>query len=121
MQERQVTIGDEELFPAATLLGVGDPKPLEQEGTYPLPEAQTDRFLMKVLVDYPSQSEERQILDRALSAEKPQIDAVLTIEALSQAKEAVRQVFIDDRLKDYCVALVRGTVNAGAVSPELIN
>ena len=105
MQERQVTIGDESFPLPRPFLVLATQNPLEQEGTYPLPEAQTDRFLMKVLVDYPSQPEERQILDRALAAEKNKIEAVLTLDALAQAC-AAKQVFIDDRLKDYCVALV---------------
>jgi MoxR-like ATPase len=109
MQERQVTIGEETFPLPRPFLVLATQNPIEQEGTYPLPEAQTDRFLMKVKVDYPLATEERQILDRALSREKPVISQVLTIAALATAQDAVAQVHMDDRLKDYCVNLVRAT------------
>ena len=109
MQERQVTIG-EETFPLPhPFLVLATQNPLEQEGTYPLPEAQTDRFLMKVLVDYPDAAEERQILDRALEREQPTLQPVLDMDALRRAQAALSEIFIDDRLKDYCVTLVRAT------------
>ncbi len=109
MQERQVTIGDETFPLPRPFLVLATQNPIEQEGTYPLPEAQTDRFLMKVKVDYPQVAEERQILDRALIREKPVVNAVMTLDALTTAQEAVGQVHMDDRLKDYCVNLVRAT------------
>ena len=109
MQERQVTIGEETFPLPRPFLVLATQNPIEQEGTYPLPEAQTDRFLMKVKVDYPLLAEERQILDRALSREKPDVRQVLTMEALLAAQEALAQVHMDDRLKDYCVNLVRAT------------
>jgi MoxR-like ATPase len=83
--------------------------PLEQEGTYPLPEAQTDRFLMKIKVDYPAVAEERIILDRALARGGAQVHSVLTTEALAHAQRMLDGVHMDDRIKDYCVALVRAT------------
>ena len=109
MQERQVTIGEETFPLPRPFLVLATQNPIEQEGTYPLPEAQTDRFLMKVKVDYPLLAEERQILDRAMSREKPDVRQVLTMEALLAAQEALAQVHMDDRLKDYCVNLVRAT------------
>lgn len=109
MQERQVTIGQETFALPSPFLVLATQNPLEQEGTYPLPEAQTDRFLMKVKVGYPAAAEERQILDRALSREQPRIQPVLDLTALRAAQDAVQGVYIDDRLKDYCVSVVRAS------------
>ncbi len=111
MQERQVTIGDQSFPLPCPFMVLATQNPIEQEGTYPLPEAQTDRFLLKLRIDYPNQAEERQVLDRALEREKPQVQAVLDIETLQKAKEQLEHVFLDDRLKDYCVSLVRATRN----------
>lgn len=123
MQERQVTIGEESFQLPRPFLVLATQNPLEQEGTYALPEAQTDRFLMKLKVDYPSAGEERQILDRALERERPSIEAVLTTDTLREAQEALHQVFIDERLRDYCVTLVRATrdpASAGVKMNDLI-
>jgi MoxR-like ATPase len=109
MQERQVTIGDDTFPLPKPFLVLATQNPIEQEGTYPLPEAQTDRFLMKVKVDYPSAAEERQILDRAFARNLAEVQPVLTTAALAQAQLALDQVHMDDRLKDYCVNLVRAT------------
>jgi MoxR-like ATPase len=109
MQERQITIGDETFPLPRPFLVLATQNPIEQEGTYPLPEAQTDRFLMKVRVDYPQAAEERLVLDRALTREKPTVNAVMSLTQLAAAQEAVAQVHMDDRLKDYCVNLVRAT------------
>jgi MoxR-like ATPase len=89
--------------------------PLEQEGTYPLPEAQTDRFLMKIKVDYPNASEERLILDRAISRDGAVINNVLSIDQLQVAQKTLDNVHMDDRIKDYCVNLVRATRDPKAV------
>jgi MoxR-like ATPase len=122
MQERQVTIGEQSLPLPRPFLVMATQNPLEQEGTYPLPEAQTDRFLMKVRVDYPSATDERQILDRALGREQPTIGAVLDTAGLLAAQAAVHEVLIKDELKDYCVALVRATREGrgGAAAKGLI-
>jgi MoxR-like ATPase len=109
MQERQVTIGDETFPLPKPFLVLATQNPLEQEGTYPLPEAQTDRFLMKVKVDYPAESEERLILDRALNRDGATVNRVLTIEQLQLAQRMLDNVHMDDRIKDYCVKLVRAT------------
>ena len=109
MQERQVTIGDETFPLPRPFLVLATQNPLEQEGTYPLPEAQTDRFLMKVRVDYPSAADERTVLDRALSREVPEVRQVLTMEGLAHAQQLMDAVHMDERLKDYCVSLVRAT------------
>jgi MoxR-like ATPase len=109
MQERQVTIGEESFPLPKPFLVLATQNPIEQEGTYPLPEAQTDRFLMKVKVGYPSQAEERQVLDRALLRNQAAVAPVLTAAGLAQAQATLSGVHLDDRLKDYCVALARAT------------
>ncbi len=109
MQERQVTIGDETFQLPRPFLVLATQNPLEQEGTYPLPEAQTDRFLMKIRVTYPSVTEEKIILERALGGPAPTIQPVLSSAQLDAAKVATAQVHLDERLRDYCVNLVRAT------------
>ncbi len=112
MQERQVTIGDETFQLPRPFLVLATQNPIEQEGTYPLPEAQTDRFLMKIRVGYPSAAEEKIILERALiPGGTPTIQAVVRPEHLERARQLVAQVHLDERLRDYCVALVRATRN----------
>jgi MoxR-like ATPase len=111
MQERQVTIGDETFPLPRPFLVLATQNPIEQEGTYPLPEAQTDRFLMKIRIDYPPAADERLILDRSLSRSQGEISAVLGTEALARAQAALDGVHMDERLKDYCVSLVRATRN----------
>ncbi len=111
MQERHVTIGSETFPLPSPFMVLATQNPVEQEGTYPLPEAQTDRFLLKLLVDYPSISDERLVLDQSLTRERPNINPVMSSEEMSKAQACMHDVFIDDRLKDYCVALVRATRN----------
>ncbi len=114
MQERQVTIGDETFPLPRPFLVLATQNPIEQEGTYPLPEAQTDRFLMKIRIDYPPAADERLILDRALARSQGEINPVLSAEALMRAQAALDGVHMDDRLKDYCVSLVRATRDPAA-------
>ena len=83
--------------------------PIEQEGTYPLPEAQVDRFLLKAKVEYPKKDEERQIFDRMITGETPPVTRVLKAEAVLRLQKRVREIYIDDRLRDYIVALVTAT------------
>ena len=109
MQERQVTMGDKSHRLPEPFLVFATQNPIEQEGTYPLPEAQVDRFLLKVRVDYPQGDEERQILDRMMSGEIPAVAKALTAEALVGLVRMVRDVHVDERLRDYMVALVRAT------------
>jgi MoxR-like ATPase len=111
MQERQITIGDttykmEELF-----LVLATQNPIEQEGTYPLPEAQVDRFMMKVLVDYPTPQEERVMLDRMTGAALPAVHPVLTPEKLLQTRGLVKEIYVDGKIKDYVLNLVLATRN----------
>ncbi|GDY13074.1 ATPase AAA [Planctomycetota bacterium] len=109
MQERQVTIGDETFPLPRPFLVLATQNPIEQEGTYPLPEAQTDRFLMKVKVTYPSAAEEKIVLERALVRHTAQIQPVLHPKQLIEAQNAMEGVHIDERIKDYIVALVRAS------------
>ena len=109
MQERQVTIGDE-TYPLPTpFIVLATQNPIEQEGTYPLPEAQVDRFMLKLRLDYPSKEEEREILDRMGEATPPQARAVIELDRLKQAREAMQAIYVDDKVKDYVVNLVYAT------------
>jgi MoxR-like ATPase len=109
MQERQVTLGDESHPLPEPFLVFATQNPIEQEGTYPLPEAQVDRFLLKAKVDYPSKLEERQVLDRMITGETPPVSRVLSAEAVRRLSARVREVYLDERLRDYMVALVAAT------------
>jgi MoxR-like ATPase len=109
MQERQVTLGDATHPLPEPFLVFATQNPIEQEGTYPLPEAQVDRFLLKVKVDYPRREEERQVLDRMLLGEVPQVCRVLTADAIRRLTHRVREVYLDERLRDYMVSLVTAT------------
>ncbi len=109
MQERQVTLGDGSHPLPDPFLVFATQNPIEQEGTYPLPEAQVDRFLLKARVDYPKPEEERQIFDRMLSGELPPVNRVLQADAVRRLGQRVREIYIDERLRDYMVALVTAT------------
>ncbi len=109
MQERQVTLGDATHRLPEPFLVFATQNPIEQEGTYPLPEAQVDRFLLKVRVDYPKKDEEREVLDRMLSGELPAVQRVLTQDDVRRLAARVREVWLDERLRDYIVALVAAT------------
>ncbi len=109
MQERQVTIG-ETTFPLPDpFLVLATQNPIEQEGTYPLPEAQVDRFMLKVRVDYPSREEEKEILERMTAPSIPEVERVITPAAIAKARRAAAEVYVDERIKDYVVALVHAT------------
>jgi len=109
MQERQVTIGNETYPLPSPFLVLATQNPIEQEGTYPLPEAQIDRFLLKLRVDYPSTDVERAILDRMSGADVPESRPVVSLEALDRARDAMHAIYVDDRIKDYAVRLVQAT------------
>ena len=110
MQERQVTIGDTTFQFDEPFLVLATQNPIEQEGTYPLPEAQVDRFMLKVVVGYPSKEDERKIVDRMASGQpEPTVSKVATPQQLMAARRAVDQVFIDDKVKNYVVDLVHAT------------
>src|SRR6201997_2682152 len=110
MQERQVTIGDETYPLPNPFLVLATQNPLEQEGTYPLPEAQIDRFMMKVIVDYPTRVEERSILD-AMATPEPMIvpRTVISASQIVAARHVVNMLFIDDKVRDYIVDIVLAT------------
>jgi len=109
MQERQVTIGEASHPLPDPFLVFATQNPIEQEGTYPLPEAQVDRFLLKAKVDYPERAEERAILDRMLAGEPPAVGRVLRRDAILRIARLVLDVYVDERLRDYMVTLVRAT------------
>jgi MoxR-like ATPase len=109
MQERQVTLGDTTYPLPEPFLVFATQNPIEQEGTYPLPEAQVDRFLLKVKVDYPKKEEERQILDLMLGGETPTVSKVLKGDAVLRLSKRMHDVYLDERIRDYIVALVTAT------------
>lgn len=110
MQEHQVTLGDTSYLLDDPFLVLATENPVEQEGTYPLPEAQVDRFMLKVTVDYPSPDEELQILDYIADGKsKPKLDALLTIDDVKAMRGLVRQVYIAEELKRYIVRIVLAT------------
>ena len=109
MQERQVTIGDTTYPLPHPFLVLATQNPIEQEGTYPLPEAQVDRFMLKLKLDYPSSAEEREILDRMGGATPPTASPAIGLDELLRAREAVQAIYVDDRLKDYAVRLIHAT------------
>jgi MoxR-like ATPase len=109
MQERQVTIGDQTYPLAGLFLVMATQNPIEQEGTYPLPEAQVDRFMLKVKIGYPSSEEERQILDLALAGGGEPIQPVLTPQDLAAMQEVVTRIYVDGQVKDYIIQLVQAT------------
>jgi MoxR-like ATPase len=109
MQERQVTLGDATHPLPDPFLVFATQNPIEHEGTYPLPEAQVDRFLLKAKVDYPKRDEERQILDRMMSGEVPAVSRVLEADAVHRLCQRVREVYLDERIRDYIVSLVSAT------------
>jgi MoxR-like ATPase len=111
MQERQVTIADQTFQLPQLFLVMATQNPIEQEGTYPLPEAQVDRFMLKVIVSYPSRSEERIILDRMTGAAVPAVRPVVEPARILQAREIVRAMYVDERIKDYVLDIVAATRN----------
>ncbi|WP_372807655.1 AAA family ATPase [Pontiella sp.] len=110
MQEKQVTIGDETFVLPKPFLVMATENPIEQEGTYPLPEAQVDRFMLKLKVGYPTIEEERRILDRmAHSNTEIAINPVLHPDEILKAREIVDEIYLDDKIKDYILAIVFAT------------
>lgn len=113
MQERQVTIGDVTLLMDGLFLVLATQNPIEQEGTYPLPEAQVDRFMLKVKVDYPTRAEERVIIDRMTGSQLPEVRAVIAPADIVQARKMVQQIYVDDKIKEYVLDLVLTTRQPG--------
>ena len=109
MQEHQVTIGDESFTLEEPFLVLATQNPIEQEGTYPLPEAQVDRFMLKVVVGYPSPSEERKVVDVALDGLRREVQPVLSPEVLADMKQTAASIYLDDKVKDYVLDIVSAT------------
>jgi len=109
MEEKQVTIGEETHVLPDPFLVLATQNPLEQEGTYPLPEAQMDRFLFKIIVNYPLKNEELEILNRMTTAEKPKINPVISRDDLIKLRSRINDIYLDDKLKNYIVELVFAT------------
>ncbi|HOP07304.1 MAG TPA: MoxR family ATPase [candidate division Zixibacteria bacterium] len=109
MQERQVTISDETHKLDEPFLVLATQNPIEQEGTYPLPEAQVDRFMLKLKIGYPTPAEEREIMDRNTGSAIPKLSPVVTPAEIMQARRVLRDIYVDDRAKEYIVNLVFAT------------
>ncbi len=109
MQERQITIGDTTYPLQEPFLVMATQNPIEQEGTYPLPEAQIDRFMLKLKIDYPDRKEERQILDLMARDEPIAVEKVVRPADILRVREVVKEVYMDERIKDYIVQLVYAT------------
>ncbi len=110
MQENQVTIGEDTFALPQPFLVLATQNPLEQEGTYPLPEAQVDRFMLKLKIGYPARDEELEILERmATTAKEAPLEPVVETEAIIEARKVVDQVYIDDKIKSYIVDVVHAT------------
>ncbi len=109
MQERQVTIGKETFKLPEPFLVLATQNPIEQEGTYPLPEAQVDRFMLKVVIDYPKQEEEKLIIRQNINGERPAVRPVLKAEEIIEARNVAQQVYIDEKIEKYIVDIVFAT------------
>jgi MoxR-like ATPase len=120
MQEKQVTIGDQTFVLDEPFLVLATQNPIEQEGTYPLPEAQVDRFMLKLRVNYPSRAEERQILDRmAVTVPPRDVDPVLHPSEILQLRQVVDTIYVDDKVKDYIVSIVLATRDPAAFKMDV--
>lgn len=111
MQERQVTIGDKTFKLDDPFLVLATQNPIEQEGTYPLPEAQTDRFMLKAVIGYPSKEEEQAIINQHISGDRKQVLPILSTDDIKKAREVVKQVYIDEKIQKYIVDIVFATRN----------
>lgn len=109
MQERQVTIGEETYKLEEPFLVLATQNPIEQEGTYPLPEAQMDRFMMKVVINYPNREEEKEILRSQIAARKNEIIPVISIKDILRAREIVKEVYLDAKIENYITDIVFAT------------
>lgn len=109
MQERQVTIGNETFGLPKPFLVLATQNPIEQEGTYPLPEAQVDRFMLKVVIDYPKLEEEKLIIRQNINGEKFNVKPILKADEIIEARKVVRQVYLDEKIEKYIVDIVFAT------------
>lgn len=109
MQEKQVTIGDETFILDKPFLVMATQNPVEQEGTYPLPEAQVDRFMLKTIIDYPKMAEEQLIVRANLKANFEKVNPVVSLEQILKAQQAVREVYMDEKIEKYILDIVFAT------------
>lgn len=109
MQERQITIGDETFKLDEPFLVLATQNPVEQEGTYPLPEAQVDRFMLKVVIDYPSLQDEQTIMRNNLTKNFSKINAVISLDQINTAREAVNEVYMDEKIEKYILDIIFAT------------
>ena len=109
MQEKQVTIGEETFKLPLPFLVLATQNPVEQEGTYPLPEAQVDRFLMKVVITYPTREEEKRIIRQNTATDQPKPACILHTDQIIKARAAVRDVYLDEKIEKYIVDIVFAT------------
>ena len=118
MQERQVTLGDETFELPDPFLVLATQNPIEQEGTYPLPEAQVDRFMLKLRVDYPNREEEREIMRRMSRRERPVVEAVVSPDEIRRARDVADAIYLDPKVEEYIVDLVFATRQPAEVGLE---
>jgi MoxR-like ATPase len=111
MQEKQVTIGDKTYKLKEPFLVLATQNPIDQEGTYSLPEAQVDRFMMKLKVTYPKKEEEREIINRMSSGKKISVQAIISPEDIMRAREVVSKIYVDEKIKDYVLDIVYASRN----------
>ncbi len=111
MQERQVTIGNETFPLPVPFLVLATQNPIEQEGTYPLPEAQVDRFMLKLVVTYPTKKEEKEILERMASGKEIKVSPVIDLEKVMALRRLTHEIYVDEKVKDYILDLVFATRN----------
>ena len=109
MQEREVTIGKQTFHLPSPFLVLATQNPIEQEGTYPLPEAQVDRFMLKVVISYPKLEEEKRIIRQNIGGERTAVRAVLSTKEIMEAREVVRQVYLDEKIEQYIADIVFAT------------
>lgn len=120
MQEHQVTLGEETHPLPAPFLVLATQNPIEQDGTYPLPEAQVDRFMLKVFVDYGSEDEEMRILElMGTTGSKPKVEPVIELGQILELRKLIDRIYVDEKIKQYIVSLVFATRNPGSVDPKL--
>lgn len=120
MQEKQVTIGEDTFKLPELFIVLATQNPIEQEGTYSLPEAQIDRFMFKLKIGYPSRQEELTIMERETSVNTSQINAVLTPDMILKLRDTVKQIHVDPKINDYIIRLVFATREIGDIDPELV-
>ena len=109
MQEKQVTIGEETFILDKPFLVLATQNPIEQEGTYPLPEAQVDRFMLKTVIDYPELAEEQLIVRQNLKGEFDQVNQVVTLDQILRAQAAAREVYMDEKIEKYILDIIFAT------------